>query len=188
MSSKLTNKRWASLLLVLQLTACADGAAPVQDERDASVRARATDAEATTPALPRDAGEQVNAVDAAVDLHFLVLAILLEMERSLVVRCPCLTANGLYESASECLSAVSLGRGWIDCANQIDLSAYDDAMTREDLRCSIAELTVRTECLMASTCSNDAVAMCMTQSLDCEPLPFELLSSVVSACMITLSR
>lgn len=127
-------------------------------------------------------------VDASLDIQFLVIATLLEMERSLIARCPCLTAAGEYDSASECLNAVNLGRNWIDCANRVDLSAHDNEETRENLRCNIAELSLRSECLMGSSCAADAIATCMTQSHDCTELPYELLSNVVSECMITLSR
>jgi hypothetical protein len=124
---------------------------------------------------------------ASFDLHFLVVAALLEMERSLIARCPCLTLQGEYDSASQCRSAVALGSHWIECANRIDLSAFDSTETRESLRCSVAELSQRSECLMGSACTADAIAGCMTQSFGCM-LPLELFSQVASTCEISLSR
>ncbi|HTU62509.1 MAG TPA: hypothetical protein VMF89_28810, partial [Polyangiales bacterium] len=149
----------------------------------------ATDLDAA-PSKP-DAGrvpQTTTPVDASLDIQFLVIATVLEMERSLTARCPCLTVAGEYDSTSECLSAVSLGRHWIDCASRVDLSAQDSAETRENLRCNIAQLSLRSECLMGSSCAADAIAACMTQSLDCAEIPYELISQVVSECKITLSR
>jgi hypothetical protein len=176
---------WFALLLAC--ASCADGE-PAVSERDSGAHAAdAAAGDAGTNPTARDAGQPAS-VDASVDLHFLLITALLEMERTLVVRCPCLTANEQYESESECRRAVNLGRSWIDCVNQLDLSAYDELATRENLRCNIAELSLRTECLMVSACSDSAVAMCMTKSLGCSVLPFELISEVVSACKIALSR
>lgn len=167
-------------LLLLTLFGCADTARAPVDAYDAG----------TDAAVHRtDAGRSLaSTVDASVDLHFLVIATLLEMERSLVARCPCLTAAGEYESESQCRSALSLGSNWIDCANRVDLRSDDSDQTREKLRCNIEELSVRTECLTGSSCAKDAIAMCMTQSLGCPVPPYDLLSKVVSECTIALSR
>jgi hypothetical protein len=123
-----------------------------------------------------------------VDLHFLLVTLLLEMERSLVARCPCQVANGVYKSDAECRRAVNLGQSWVDCVNQRDLSAYEEPELHEPLRCNIAELVQRSECLMGSPCSDDAVAACMMQNLGCPELPYQLLSEVVVECGVALSR
>lgn len=149
----------------------------------------ATDAtDATGVPIPVLDAAPATPIDASVDLPFLLIAVLLEMERSLIARCPCLTAAGEYDSASECLSRTSLGRNWIDCANRVDLSGYDSDETREALRCNVEQLSLRSDCLMGSSCASDAIAACMTQTLNCADLPYELISKVVTECMITLSR
>jgi hypothetical protein len=173
-------------LLLITSVGCADAERVVID---ASTQLHDAGHDASTDAGPRKLDAETSApVDASLDIQFLVIATLLEMERSLIARCPCLTAAGEYDSVSECLRAHNLGRNWIDCANRVDLSAHDNDETRESLRCNIAELSLRSECLMGSSCAADAIAMCMTQSLDCTELPYEVISNVVSECMITLSR
>ena len=169
-------------LLLMTFVGCADAEHVVTD-----AGAKLDDA-GTDAGAPKADAEPSTPIDASLDIQFLVIATLLEMERSLIARCPCLTAAGEYDSAAECLRAVNLGRNWIDCANRVDLSAHDNNETRESLRCNIAELSLRSECLMGSSCAADAIAMCMTQSLNCTGLPYEVISNVVSECMITLSR
>jgi hypothetical protein len=170
------------VLVILTSESCTDRERAVS-EADGGARV----IDAGIGPTPRNGG-QTGSVDASVDLHFLLITALLEMERTLVARCPCLTADGQYESESECRGAVNLGRNWVDCASQLDLSQQDEPEIRENLRCNISELSLRTECLTGSACSDVAVAMCMTQSLGCQVLPFELLSEVVSECKIALSR
>jgi hypothetical protein len=173
-------------LLLLICAGCAEGERALTHS-DASVQAGEPTGDADVDPAGRDAGKSASA-NPAVDLNFLLLATLLETERTLIARCPCLIVSGQYESMPECLSALSLGRSWIDCANQVDLRAHDSAATRDNLRCNVAELTQRTECLMGSACKEDAVAACMIQNLGCSLLPWELLSSVASECMIAFSR
>jgi hypothetical protein len=173
-------------LLLITCVSCSSAERAVTDAGTAFQDA-GHDAGTDTGARALDAETSMQ-IDASLDIQFLVIATVLEMERSLIARCPCLTAAGEYDSASECLSAVNFGRNWIDCANRVDLSAHDNDETREGLRCNIAELSLRSECLMGSSCAADAIAMCMTQSLQCTGLPYELISNVVSQCMITLSR
>lgn len=177
-------------LLLLTWVGCAEGERVVLDAGTALQDAghdAGHDAGKGAAAPKLDAGPKTP-TDAALDIHFLLIATLLEMERSLLARCPCLTAAGEYDSASDCLSAVNFGRSWIDCANQVDVSAHDTEEIRESLRCNIAELSLRSECLMGSSCAADAIAMCMTQSLACAGIPFEVIGEVVSECKITLSR
>jgi hypothetical protein len=132
--------------------------------------------------------QPVASADASIDLHFLLIAAMIEVERSLIARCPCLIENGAYDSMSQCVKAVSLGRDWVDCANTLELSDQDDDALRDSLRCNIEELTQRSECLMGSACSDEAVATCMTQSLGCAMLPLDALSRVTVECGIALSR
>jgi hypothetical protein len=128
------------------------------------------------------------AVTANLDIHFLLISAVIEIERSLHARCPCLTETGQYESMRECIDAVSLGRDWVDCANKIDLSGQDDETVRANLRCNIEELTQRSECLMGSACREDAIAACMTQSLGCPMPPLDALSRVAVECNIAFSH
>lgn len=166
-------------LLLLTSAGCS-GSDRVMSQMEAGVTDRA-------PTPGAAAGDGARA-DAAIDLHFLLIAAILETERSLVARCPCLTASDVYENMSDCLSSMSLGRSWVDCANRLDLSAFDGAATRENLHCNIAQLTQRTECLMASACDEGAIARCMTQSLGCAVLPWQIFSAVASECAIAFSR
>lgn len=183
--SQVTLARLCAVLL-MTCVGCADAERTVADSGPARSDAGPSSAHATGPVLV--APSPATTVAAEVDLPFLVIATILEMERSLIARCPCLTAAREYDSASECLRAVSLGRHWIDCANRVDFSGHDSEEMRENLRCNIAELSLRSECLMGSSCTSDAIATCMTQSLSCGVLPYELISNVVSECKITLSR
>lgn len=182
---QVTVTAFCGLLLTTHL-GCAD---PTQVATGASAERSDAGTDAATSKL--DAGrapDKTSPTDASLDIQFLVIATLLEMERSLIARCPCLTAAGEYESASECLSTVNLGRNWIDCANRVDLSAHDSDEARDNLHCNIAELSRRSECLMGSSCAPPAIATCMTQTLDCTELPYELIGKVVSECKIALSR
>jgi len=165
---------WCALLLWMTLVGCTDDQQSAVPPHDAG-------------AEKRDASPAAN-VDASVDLHFLVIATLIEIERTLIARCPCLTAAGEYDSEAECLSGVSIGRNWVDCANRVDLTSDDSDARRENLRCNIAELSLRTECLSGSSCAQEAIAACMAQSLECPVLPYDVISKVVTECTIALSR
>lgn len=171
------------MLLLLTCVGCADDARPIED-------AVAVSSDAGVDASPQNASDdgEVAPVKASVDLHFLLISALIEMERSLVARCPCLTAAGAYESVTTCMNTVSLGRDWIDCVDRADFSHADNESIRENLRCNIAELNERTECLMGSSCAEAAIAACLTQSRGCPGLPYEVFSEVATNCMIALSR
>jgi hypothetical protein len=180
----------ASCAVLILSVACAG------DERAADTAARdagAKRADASDPRDEEDAGRQDAAVqDATVkgelDLRSLLIAELIETESSLVARCSCLTASGVYESMSKCLDAVSLGRNWVDCANALDLSAQDSPEIRANLRCNIQELSQRSQCLLGSSCSDTDIAACMTATLNCAKLPLELLSQIAVQCHIAFSR
>jgi hypothetical protein len=163
---------WCGLLL----SACDDNAPLRSDASNSEVHPQV------------EAGSASDSPVAAPNLHFLLIAAVLEVERSLIARCPCLTADGHYESEVECVRAVSLGRDWVDCANDMDLSGLDDAESRASLRCNIEEISERTECLMASSCNADAVAECMSKTLGCSMLPLNLLSRVTVECSIAFSH
>ncbi|HET8934945.1 MAG TPA: hypothetical protein VFN67_15965 [Polyangiales bacterium] len=159
--------------------ACSD--ADKTPARDAAVRDAMSDAAST------DSGPAVHA-DASLDLHDLLIVALIETERTLLARCPCLAEKAVYKSMRECVEHVSLGRSWVECANALDLTGMDDAEVRANLRCSIEELLQRTDCLMGSACTDEAVATCMSQSLDCPMLPLNVLSRVAVECDIGFSH
>jgi len=140
------------------------------------------------PFGPADARAEVAAGGGELDLHALLIAALIETEGSLVARCPCLTASGVYDSMRACSDAVTFGRNWIDCVNGLDLTTEDDPEVRTNLHCNIRELKQRSECLRGSSCSDDDVVRCMSQTLDCPKLPLELLSQVAVECQIAFSR
>lgn len=172
-------KQVSIALLFTWSAACGDGDKP-PTPNDASVQDTMTDAST-------DAGPKVHA-DASLDLHDLLIVALIETERTLLARCPCLAEKGIYKSMQECIDSVSLGRSWVECANALDLTGMDDAMVRANLRCSIEELMQRTDCLMASSCSDEAVAVCMSQTLNCPMLPLNTLSRVAVECNIGFSH
>lgn len=168
------------LLLVL-FVACAD------DDKAAQ-----TDASTHEPAKPlsdagKDAGPQLGG-DTPPDLHALLIATLIETERALIARCPCLAEIGSFKSKQECVRALSLGRDWVECSNATDLTGQDDAAVRANLRCNLQELSQRTECLTGSSCDEKAVVACMSPSLSCPMLPLDVLSHVAVECSISLSR
>lgn len=152
-----------------------------RDASSADAARERSDAPAADAGAPAASGGEL-------DLHSLVVAALIETESSLVARCPCLTASGVYASMRACTDAVTLGRNWIDCVNGLDLTTQDDPQVRESLHCSIRELKQRSECLRGSSCSDDDIVMCMTEMLSCPKLPLELLSRVAVDCQIALSR
>jgi hypothetical protein len=170
-----TMKRGVFGLLLMLCLACAK-----DDDEPAKKDAGAADA-------GKDAGPQVRG-DASLDLHALLIAALIETERTLIARCPCLTEAGQFESMQACVRALSLGRTWVDCANALDLTGMDHAQVRANLHCSLEELTQRTECLTGSGCASADVAACMSQSLGCPQLPLDLLSRVAVECSIGLSH
>ena len=172
-------KRLSIGLLLTLSVACGDS-----DKKPARSDASVQDAKVDAST---DAGPKARA-DASLDLHDLLIVALIETERTLLVRCPCLAEKGIYKSRQECVENVSLGRSWVDCANALDLTGMDDAMVRANLRCSIEELMQRTDCLMASSCSDDAVAACMSLTLDCPMLPLNTLSRVAVECDIGFSH
>lgn len=132
-----------------------------------------------------DAGR---AGDITADLHLLLIAALIETERSLTARCECLVQGGRYPSVAECDEAVSFGRDWVDCVNGLDLSGMDQADVRAGLHCTIEQTAQRGECLMGSSCNDEAVAACMTAGLDCPMVPLDLLSQLVTHCSIAFSH
>lgn len=166
------------LLLTLSVACGDDAKKPARS--DAAVPDTMTDAST-------DAGPKIKA-DASLDLHDLLIVALIETERTLLARCPCLAETGVYKTMQECVDHVSLGRAWVECANALDLTGMDDAMVRANLRCSIEELMQRTDCLMGSACNNDAVAECMSLTLNCPMLPLDVLSRVAVECSIGFSH
>jgi hypothetical protein len=164
-------------LLILGV-ACSDADKP--PARDAAVRDTMLDASTDSGPAPH--------ADASLDLHDLLIVALVETERTLLARCPCLAEKAVYKSMQECVDRVSLGRSWVECANALDLTGMDDAEIRANLRCSIEELMQRTDCLMGSACTDEAVAICMSQSLNCSMLPLNVLSRVAVECDIGFSH
>lgn len=159
-------------------------AAACTDSADNPARA-AGEEHASDAAAKPDAGPKQK---VSPDVHTLLITALLELERTLLARCPCYVEKGLYETKQACVDAVSLGRSWVDCANAADLGELDDVQARANLRCTIEELSQRTECLMGSACTDEAVATCMTQSLGCPMLPLDPLSQVAVECTIAFSH
>jgi hypothetical protein len=174
-----------SCWLLALCCACADRDVEHAHAADAGQQPHA-DA-STTPQRDRDAGQKAGA-EASLDVHFLLIATFLEIERSLLARCPCLTDMGLYETRADCNRAVGLGHDWVACANMLDLSQQDSEQVRATLRCNVEELSQRSECLMGSACREEAIAACMTDGLGCPMLPLNLFSEVATECRIALSH
>lgn len=122
------------------------------------------------------------------DLHFLLVTMLVEIDRSMLARCPCQVAGGDYATIRDCVDTVSLGRDWVDCVNSLDLTGEDAAPLRDNLHCNIEELMQRSECLEVSSCSEQDVQVCLSKANGCPMPPLMVLSRLATECPILFSH
>lgn len=157
----------------------------------------ATESDSPSPAL--DAGAEL-ATDASTreapvlgdpqppDIHFSIIALLIEITRGFSERCPCQVEGGSFASVRECIDLVSLKPGWTDCVNRVEVP--DTPRVREQLRCQIAALSQQADCLGAAMCTEEAFDECLKDTSGCEMIDLTVLNPVVLACAdaLTFSR
>jgi hypothetical protein len=172
-------KTWM-LPLLLGCAACAgssmhgQGLQPSAAESVDAAQAMSRDAGASGAS----AGEPAPAAEA--DIHFAVITLLVELERSLEQRCPCEVEARQFPTMQACVDAVSFSQGWADCVNRVTLP--DDAESREKLRCETIAFSTRTDCLATSPCTDDAVAECLRDKSGCGQLDLSVLNPVAMQC------
>lgn len=147
----------------LQPTAAAEAADAAQPEVDASI----------APLAPPATG-------AEADIHFAVITLLVELQRSLQQQCPCEVEAGQFKNMQACEDAVSFSPGWADCVNGVDLP--DTELAREQLRCETLSFSMRTDCLAKSHCTDEEVADCLRDKAGCGELDLSVLNPVALKC------
>lgn len=132
---------------------------------------------------PRDTELDAGPLDedgGGPDVHLRLIALLLEIERLSLARCPCLR-EGDEKTTQTCIDQVTFKAGWQDCVATLPVPE-DGAEFRERLGCSLAEVRRRNDCYSPAPCSENVLANCREESLTCEPLENELLARVVKHC------
>jgi hypothetical protein len=157
-------RRWL-LSLALACGCCGGDDQPAPSARDAG----------------RDAAEHEDAgASAPPDLHFSVIAFLLEIERGTRMSCPCFVRRGDYTSTDDCVEQVSFKAGWQDCVMSV---ALDDSLeVRDALHCALAELRQQNDCVEPTACPDDALPVCRFERMQCAKLDPSVLTQVVDAC------
>jgi hypothetical protein len=125
------------------------------------------------------------AAPAEADIHFAVIALLVELQRSLQQRCACEAEAKQFATIQMCEDAVSFGPNWADCVNRVDIP--DDEHSREQLRCETLAFSMRTDCLATSPCTDDAVAECLRDKSGCGELDLSVLNPVAMQCAESLA-
>jgi len=159
------NQYWA--VLALGLVAACDahqsGARPGSDAADAAADAGA-DVDAGLPPL-------IDAVRTEVALY----------DRRIRAVCPCLVAQGLYQTDQECLDLGLSGPDWVSCATMA-LASYDNAMTRAQSQCYFDFLRQTAECVEMSNCDVNQLAVCGNPDQDCLARVIDRLNLILTQC------
>jgi hypothetical protein len=127
-----------------------------------------------------DAG-QAPSNSTPADAHFSVTAFLLEIERGTFLTCPCSVQRGEYPSMQDCVEKVSFKPGWQACVAGVELPG-EEADVSARLRCALAELQHRNNCLEPAPCTSTVMALCQADTLHCPKLDPGVLTAVIDVC------
>jgi hypothetical protein len=102
-------------------------------------------------------------------------------DRRIRATCPCLVAQGEYQTEEDCLKLGLSGPDWVDCATKA-LAAYDNPTTRSQSKCYFDFLRDAAECVEMSNCATDKLALCGDPDLNCLAENNERLTLLLTAC------
>lgn len=154
---------WVVVALMSCLGCADDGARRAEVAEDAGADARA-EADAGMPPL-------VDAVREEVSFY----------DRRIRATCPCLVAQGEYQTEEDCLKLGLSGPDWVDCATKA-LAPYDNPTTRAQSRCFDDFLRGAAECVEMSNCATDKLALCGNPDVNCLALNNQRITLLLTAC------